>query len=385
MPVYVRCPYCKTDQNVKNTTCRSCGRPLPKQGKNYKVVVVHQGRRVQKMVPGSLELAKQIESKIKAELVAGDYYDRRKRSYTLNEVWDRYLPWAKENKKSWRDDEIRWNYLLKERFGKKRLDQITPFEVEKFKLELKKGTNARGKPYAEATILQYLALLRRLFNLAIKWGMFEGENPVSRVKLPRPNNEVTEYLEPEQLKALFEVCQGYHDRQAGNLVLFALATGLRRGELFKLKWSDIDMERGWLRLRDPKGGRDQILPLNNTAMNILQNHPQVSEYVFPGRDGQMRKEFKTAWKRIKKLAGLPEGFRFHGLRHAYASLLASSGQVNPYTLQRLMTHKDFRTTQRYSHLWEASLKQGASVIDKIISGIQGQEQKAKGERQEAKD
>ncbi len=241
-----------------------------------------------------------------------------------------------------------------------------------------------GKPYAEASILQYLALLRRLFNLAIKWDMFEGENPVSKVRLPRPNNEVTEYLEPEQLKALLEVCQNYPNRQAGNIVLFALATGLRRGEIFKLKWNDIDMERGWLRLHDPKGGRDQILPLNNTALSILQNHPKVegSPYVFPGKDGQMRKDFKSPWKRIKKLAGLPPDFRFHGLRHTYASLLASSGQVNPYVLQRLMTHKDFKTTQRYSHLWEGALREGAGVMDKIISSIQGQKQEAK--KQEAK-
>ena len=121
MPVYIRCPHCKTDQSVKNTTCRNCGRPLPRQGRIYKVVVVYQGRRVQKMVPDSLSLAKRIEAKIKAELVSGDFFDRRKQSHTLNEVWARYLPWAKENKKSWRTDEIRLNYLLKGRFGKKSL------------------------------------------------------------------------------------------------------------------------------------------------------------------------------------------------------------------------------------------------------------------------
>jgi len=143
--------------------------------------------------------------------------------------------------------------------------------------------------------------------------------------------------------------------------------------LFKLKWDDVDLNNGWLHLHDPKGKRDQILPLNKTASEILRNHPRVegSPYVFPGKNGKMRTNFKTAWKTIKAMAKLPQRFRFHGLRHVYVSLLASSGQVNPYTLQKLLTHKDFKTTQRYSHLLEKSFKESAEVIDSIIERVKG--------------
>ena len=373
MPIYIRCPNCKSDQNIKNKKCKKCGNSLPKQAKTYRVVVKYAGKTITKCVPNSLELAREIESKIKVELVEDSYFDRRKRIPTLDEVWVKYIEWAKENKKSWRDDEYRYNYLLKERFGNKALDQISPLEIERFKLDMKKINNARGKPYTPATMLQYLALLRRLFNLAIKWGLYDGDNPVSRVKLPRPNNEMIEYLEPHQLKALWQVCENYYDRQAANLVLFALVTGLRRGELFKLQWNDVDLDGGWVHLHNPKGKKDQILPLNKTALEILRNHPRVegSPYVFPGKNGKMRTNFKTAWKTIKTLAGLPQQFRFHGLRHVYASLLASSGQVNPYILQRLLTHKDFKTTQRYSHLLEQSFKESAEVMDNIIDRVKG--------------
>ncbi|CAD7779412.1 MAG: Tyrosine recombinase XerC [Candidatus Methanoperedenaceae archaeon GB50] len=373
MAINYLCKTCKNSFSLKHKKCPKCGEPVPRQNKLFYVRVMVNRQRVNKVVPGSLELAKSVEAKIKSELIENSYYDRRKHIPTLDEVWAKYLEWAKENKKTWRDDYYRYNYLLKEHFGNKALDQITPLEIERFKLSMKKINNGHGKPYTEATQLQYLALLRHLFNVAIRWGLYDGDNPVSKVKLPRPNNEVIEYLEPHQLKALWQVCENYYDRQAGNLVLFALVTGLRRGELFKLKWDDVDLNNGWLHLHDPKGKRDQILPLNKTASEILRNHPRVegSPYVFPGKNGKMRTDFKTAWKTIKTMAKLPQRFRFHGLRHVYASLLASSGQVNPYTLQKLLTHKDFKTTQRYSHLLEKSFKESAEVIDSIIDRVKG--------------
>ena len=373
MAINYLCKNCKNTFSLKHKKCPNCGILVPKKDKVYIIRVMVNGRRVRKVVPNSLELAKQIEAKIKSELVAGDYYDRRKRIPTLDEVWKQYLVWLKENKKGWREDLSRYINYLKDRFGNRPLDKITGFDIEKLMLELKRGKNARGRPYTPQTIKHIVALLRRIINKAIKWGLYNGENPVSQITLPRPNNEMVEYLEPEQIKRLWEVCENYPDRQAGDLVLFALVTGLRRGELFKLKWEDVDLKNGWLYLRNPKGGKDEILPLNQTALNILKKHPKVgnSPYVFPGKDGGMRRSFKTPWKRIKELVGLPENFRFHGLRHVYASLLASSGQIDPYMLQKLLTHKDFKTTQRYSHLLEQSFKESARIMDNIIARIKG--------------
>ena len=131
------------------------------------------------------------------------------------------------------------------------------------------------------------------------------------------------------------------DVQVANLVRLALFTGMRRGELFRLKWEDIDFQRGFIKLRDPKSGGDQSIPLNDKAGEILRSHPRVeSPYVFPGRNGGQRTDCKRPLIRIKKRAGLPKDFRIlHGLRHVYASMLASSGRVDLYTLQKLLTHK----------------------------------------------
>jgi integrase len=103
----------------------------------------------------------------------------------------------------------------------------------------------------------------------------------------------------------------------------------------------------------------------------LKNHPRTrSPYVFPGRGGQQRTDINKAVNEIKKEAGLPKDFRpLHGLRHVYASMLASSGQVDMYTLQKLLTHKSPLMTQRYAHLRDETLKNASNLAGEIIVGL----------------
>ena len=149
------------------------------------------------------------------------------------------------------------------------------------------------------------------------------------------------------------------------LVLF---TGMRRGEVLKLKWEDVDFDRRFINIRDPKGGPDQKIPLNDAARNVLESHPREdSPYVFPGRGGKQRVSVQAGVNKIKKLAGLPKDFRpLHGLRHVYASMLASSGKVDMYTLQKLLTHKSPQMTQRYAHLRDKALRRAADLAGELI-------------------
>jgi integrase len=143
---------------------------------------------------------------------------------------------------------------------------------------------------------------------------------------------------------------------------------MRRGELFKLKWKDIDFERGFIQIRDPKGGVSQKIPLNDSAREVLNNHLKNSEFVFTRGDGEPFTDIRRRVNPIKEVAGLPEDFRaLHGLRHVYASILASSGQVDMYTLQKLLTHKSPLMTQRYAHLRDDSLKRASNLAENIIN------------------
>ena len=152
----------------------------------------------------------------------------------------------------------------------------------------------------------------------------------------------------------------------------AMFTGMRSAEIFRLKWDDIDDQRGFITIRDPKGGRDQSIPLNEAAALVFEKIEPVenSPYVFPGqkKGSHLTTLHRPSVKRIGEAAGLPKGFRpLHGLRHVFASTLASSGEVDMYTLQKLLTHKSPLMTQRYAHLRDDALKKASNLAGDIIT------------------
>jgi integrase len=183
------------------------------------------------------------------------------------------------------------------------------------------------------------------------------------------NNLKTEDLSEDQLKKLLEAIEKDSNIQIKNLMKMVLYTGLRRGELFKLKWKHIDFDRGFIHIVESKGGPSQKIPLNDQARQLLSSHSKTkSPYVFPGRGGKQRISAQAGVNKIKKAAGLPKDFRpLHGLRHTYASMLASSGKVDMYTLQRLLTHKSPIMTQRYAHLRDEALKRASGLAGDIIT------------------
>ncbi|MFH1103241.1 MAG: site-specific integrase, partial [Pseudomonadota bacterium] len=197
------------------------------------------------------------------------------------------------------------------------------------------------------------------------------KSPGFKVELPKANTEKTEDLDPEQLRALLDVIEADPLNPAGPMMKLALFTGMRRGEMFKLQWPDVDFEKGFIHIRDPKGGKDQTIPLNRETRELLETTPRTdSPYVFPGRGGRQRVDIKRPANRIKAAAGIPKDFRaLHGLRHVYASMLASSGKVDMFTLQKLLTHKSPMMTQRYAHLRDESLKRASDLAGEIVSGI----------------
>jgi len=154
---------------------------------------------------------------------------------------------------------------------------------------------------------------------------------------------------------------------AASIVKFALVTGLRRGEIFKLKRENVDLEHGYMTLKDPKGNHDEVLPLSAEAVKVLKAVPCEYEtpYIFYGVEGGKRVCVRNAWESIREEAKLPPSFRFHGLRHHFGSSLVSNG-VSIYSVQKLLTHKDVKTTQRYAHLSDESLKRAVSISDDLL-------------------
>lgn len=368
--IYLYCRACRSTSPIKSKTCSRCGQTFPKEGRKYRVSVMNKGKRINRIVD-NLTLAREVESTLKTDLLRDEFdithHQVKPKAVTLGDVWEKYLPWAKEHKSSWRSDLWYYGKHLESSFKNKPLKEISSFDIERLKMDLKAGTNARGKPYQPATIKHQLVLLRRLFNVAIKWGMFDGSNPVSKVSMPKLDNQVTEFMTDDQAESLFSVLESWPCRENAAFVKFALFTGMRRGELFKLKWEDVDLDRGFVTLRKPKGGKTVTLPVSHDVVEILKAKPQEGEYVFPGKNGKQRVDFRGPWEKIRRAAGLPDNFRFHGLRHNFASHLVSNG-VDLAVVRELLTHKDMGTTQRYAHLAPDVVKRAALQSGDLLKG-----------------
>jgi integrase len=279
--------------------------------------------------------------------------------WTIQRLWDAY----KENGtdlKGIKTYTSQYDLWIGPAFGEKEPPEILQLDVDRLRIKMSK----KKKPQ---TVKHSLSLLRRVINFGIRKGYCAGL--AFKIEMPKVNNSKTEDLTATQLKRLLKVIEKSEHTQAGPMMLMALYTGMRRGELFRLKWQDVDFERGFIRLLDPKGGQDQVIPLNIAARALLEKHPRISEYVFAGRSKKKRWfDIRKAVNKIKTDAGLPKDFRpLHGLRHVYASMLASSGEVDMYTLQKLLTHKSPQMTQRYAHLRDDALKRAADLAGRIIT------------------
>ena len=246
------------------------------------------------------------------------------------------------------------------------MSQILPLHIEKFKSDLKKTVNRNGKSYAPQTIKHVLIVIRRLYNVAIKWGLYKGPKPMDRVEMPKVDNEKITFLTSKQTVRLLETLDTWPDMDGADFIRLALLTGLRKSELLKLHFAQIDFENDMIKLLNPKGGKTISIPVSDEAMDVFRRRYEYSsEFVFPGKKNGHRYDIKRPWAQISKAAGL-EGFRLHDLRHNFASQLISAG-VSINIVQKLLTHKDIQTTMKYAHLKPEILKAAAKESAHMIT------------------
>ena len=277
--------------------------------------------------------------------------------YTIDRLWREYS-FNRKASKGLSTDSQRYEKYIKPSFGDKEPNEIIKLDVDRLRIALM-------KKLAPQTVKHVLNLLTWIINYGTKNGLCRGV--AFHIQKPTVNNIKTEDLTPEQIDRLLQAIEADPNTIVGAMMKMALYSGMRRGELFKLQWADVNFDTGFIFIRDPKGGVDQKIPINDMARALLESIPRTSQYVFPGKDGGLRVSTGTTARRIREAAGLPKNFRpLHGLRHVFASMLASSGKVDMYVLQKLLTHKNATMTQRYAHLRDQVLKDGAGQVDAIF-------------------
>lgn len=270
-----------------------------------------------------------------------------KRKITFDQLKEKYC----EIQKGVRSFEVSKKHFINavsEYFKGKKLFQITPLEIEQFK-KVRKETPVRGgKPRSDVSVNRELEVLRHMLNKAVEWGMLD-ENPFTRFKQSiffEERNDRVRFLEEDEIRRLLEVSPPY----LANLIKAAIFTGLRKGDLLNLRWSDVNLERGFLVYREQKK-REKLgfKYLNSDMIALLMDIPKgESEYIFLGPDGKPLKDIKRSFHTALRKAGIKD-FRWHDLRHTSASHLLMRG-ASLKAVQEHLGHTTIAMTQRYSHL-----------------------------------
>ncbi|MCR5812884.1 MAG: site-specific integrase [Desulfovibrio sp.] len=291
---------------------------------------------------------------------------------TLGRLWEIYSKTLEDKPIQKRDDTGRAYHL--ESLFNKRIDELATKDVDKLALKLTK-TQGRGRSskgtLSPQTQKHTLALLKRLLHYAERQGLCPYPTGLV-ITMPKVDNQKTESMTAEQMTAYWKALDEEPDQSIASILKVALLTGIRKSALLSLQWSDIDFERDTICLRgeSAKSGKTQHIPLNDAVKSVLLSIERVesNDLVWPSPEtGGVRKNVYHVADRVRNKAGLPKDFRpMHGLRHAFASHLASSGQVDLYTLQKLLTHGSPQMTQRYAHLADEALKRAANVANGMV-------------------
>ena len=206
-------------------------------------------------------------ARIRAEKIDGKKLPRKEVrnaekaiKWTIDRLRQQYFA-DKPKTKGWTVDGYRYDKYLKASLGNIEPQAITQMHVHRLRLNL-------SKTLAPQTVKHLLRLLARIINFGVNKGLCPGLG--FKIEMPKVNNLVTEDLSPEQLSDLLKAIDQEADPQAANFLRLILYTGLRRGELFKLQWPDVDFDRGFINLRGPKGGTDAKIPLNPAARELLR-------------------------------------------------------------------------------------------------------------------
>jgi integrase len=332
---------------------------------SYRVKIRMKGEKPVTATFDKLTDAKTWEKQTETEIKQGRYFQKAEgRKHTLTDAITRYLPEA-EKKKDARNAKrhLEW---WKSRIGDKCLADITPALLSEIKDELAAGEVTEGKLRAPATVNRYFISLSAVLSKAAgEWGYIEA-NPIGKVKkLSEPEGRVR-FLSEKERDALLDACRRSRSKMLYPVVLLALSTGMRQGEILSLRWRDVDFDRKRIVLNDTKNGSSRQVPLAGAATDELKEmlaakkaakiqtiKPIGDELVFHAKGGGML-DIRCAWDAAVKRAKLDEHFRFHDCRHTAASYLAMNG-ATLLELSQILGHKTLSMVKRYAHLTEQHL------------------------------
>lgn len=314
----------------------------------------------------SLAQARSVVEKQRTQLAMGEDPQERKAelrsALTVSEfIHDKYLPFVKLHKRSWKTDECLLRNHIEPVWGRRFMDEITTDDLGALIAK-------QRKTHAPGSCNRLIILARFMFNLALKWKLSGiKSNPTAGYPLLLESNKRERFLTPKEAGDLFEAIQTSPNAMLQFIVPMLIVTGARKREVLDAKWEDFDLINRTWRIPLPKGGHTRHVPLSDGALQILASVPRLAGCPWAFANPDTGKPFVSvfcSWDASRKRAGLPE-VRMHDLRHSFASFLINNGRTL-YEVQKLLGHTQVKTTQRYAHLSKETLIDASNVVSGCI-------------------
>jgi integrase len=288
--------------------------------------------------------------------------------HTVNDLIDRYMSDVLSSKRA--STVYNQRYQLqwwKAQLGHYTLAEVTPALLIDYRD--KRARQTVRKP-SGVTVKRWLAALSHCFTVAVEEWQWCEENPVRKITKPRERRGRVRYLSDAERHQLLEACQQSRNPYLYIVVMLALATGARRGELLGLRWPDVDLQRGTLTFHETKNGERRAVPLTGQALALMQQHAKVrrldTALVFPNATGGTPLKIRDAFENAVERAGIAD-FRFHDLRHTFASYLAMNGATLA-EIAEVLGHKTLAMVKRYAHLSEAHTRTVVERMNRAVFG-----------------
>ena len=280
---------------------------------------------------------------------------------TLDDFFtEKYLPYITSYRRSYWTDQPLYQNHVQSALGKLPLDQIKHEHI------VSVMTTASTK-LADASCNRLLALLRYMFNLALRWkiaGIIE--NPTLGYEKKKLSNFRERYLTAEETQRLIKQVKSSANPMLKYIVPMLLLTGARKREVLDARWEDIDFQRAFWRIPSTKSGSERHVPLSPAAIDLLNEIPKCCDYIFANPSTLKPYDcVHSAWNTTRVRAGLKD-VRMHDLRHSFASFLVNEG-CSLYEVQKILGHSSGAMTQRYSHLNQDSLMRAVRCAEVYLA------------------
>jgi integrase len=304
-------------------------------------------RRMRTSLGSNKALAKLKVEEIERELLLGlAATSPEKRNLTIRELASEYVSAtaSRRRPKTQYEERNRFEKSILPKLGHLRLCDISQRHLEQW------VSDKVAEGLKPGSVNRHITSIKAMFKAAVDWD-YLPRSPASRLKKLRENERSIRFLERDESERLLEASIGGPD-YLYPIVLLALHTGMRRSEILHLRWQDMDFRREEVRVENMEGhltksGRTRTVPMTELVREHFRPLRQIG-FLFPGLNGKPQRQLDKSFKSALKRAGI-EKFRFHDLRHTFASHLTMQG-VPQRAVQELLGHGSGRMTERYSHL-----------------------------------